>query len=313
MSWRYWTTACFVVDVAALISRWHKVFLAMLPQIVGHARIAFRYLNPEARAEAVQEVVCNALKAFVRLVQLKKTDLAYPTVPAKYGVAQTRDHRKVGGHLNVCDVSSEYRQRLKGVVVERLDHFDEDESAWQEAVVEDTRTASVPDIVAFRCDFADWLRGLRRRDRRIAESLALGNRTTDVATRFNVCTGRVSQLRRELAESWRAFIGDEPAPAAAQPTIEPDVPIPAGIFVACRVAQPWQPLHPGARGWVSSSFNCLHGRQYLRQDASSCWAWSFAQGNKGLPPSLRRPHSATSLTAASWRPRPGGPASGGRG
>ncbi|MGD0040313.1 MAG: hypothetical protein ABSE84_07855, partial [Isosphaeraceae bacterium] len=79
------------------VPRWHKVLLAMLPQIVGRARISFRYLNPEARAEAVQEVVCNALKAFVRLVQLKKVALAYPTVLAKYGVAQTRDHRKVGG------------------------------------------------------------------------------------------------------------------------------------------------------------------------------------------------------------------------
>jgi hypothetical protein len=187
----------------------------MLPKIAGHARVSFRYLKPEARAEAVQEVVCNALQAFVRLVQLKKTDLAYPTVPAKYGVAQTRDHRKVGGHLNVCDVSSEYRQRLKGVVVERLDHYDDEDDAWQEAVVEDTRTASVPDIVAFRCDFADWLSSLKRRDRRIAESLALGNRTTDVAKRFKVCSGRVSQLRRELAASWRKFVGDAPEAAAA--------------------------------------------------------------------------------------------------
>jgi len=48
-----------------------------------------------------------------------------------------------------------------------------------------------------------------------AESLAVGNRTGDVAKRFNVSAGRVSQLRRELAESWRAFVGDEPAPEAA--------------------------------------------------------------------------------------------------
>ena len=81
--------------------------------------------------------------------------------------------------------------------------------------MEDTRTTPVPDIVAFWVDFADWLRSLRRRDRRIAESLALGNRTSDVAKRFKVSAGRVSQLRRELAESWRAFVGDEPAPEAA--------------------------------------------------------------------------------------------------
>ncbi len=78
-----------------------------------------------------------------------------------------------------------------------------------------TRTATVPDIVSFRVDFADWLKGLTRRDRRIAESLVLGNRTTDVAKRFKVCAGRVSQLRRELAESWHKYVGDEPMPAVA--------------------------------------------------------------------------------------------------
>jgi len=197
------------------VPHWHKVFLAMLPQIVTHARVSFRYLDPEARQEAVQEVVCNALRTYVRLVQLGKASIAYPTVLAKYGVAQVKDGRKVGGRLNVNDTMSPYCQRLKGVVVERLDHFDPEEDAWQEAVVLDTRSAPVPDIVAFRCDFADWLSSLKRRDRRIAESLAIGNRTTDVAKRFKVCSGRVSQLRRELAASWHRFVGDEPTSAAA--------------------------------------------------------------------------------------------------
>ena len=59
------------------IPTWHAVFFAMLPAIVTHAKIAFRHLNSEARAEAVEEVVCNALRAFVRLVELGKADIAY--------------------------------------------------------------------------------------------------------------------------------------------------------------------------------------------------------------------------------------------
>ena len=74
----------------------------------------------------------------------------------------------------------------KHVIVERLDRFDKEEDQWQEAVVQDTRSAPVPDIVAFRCDFAAWLRSLPRRDRRITATLALGNRTSEVAKRFNV-------------------------------------------------------------------------------------------------------------------------------
>ena len=192
------------------VPHWHKAFLAMLPQIIGHARISFRHLKPEARAEAVQEVVCNSLKAFVRLVELGKADIAYPSPLARYAVAQVCDGRKVGCKLNVRDVLSPYCQRQKNVIVERLDHFDEEENAWAEAVVEDTRTAPVADIVAFRGDFAAWLRILPRRNRRIAEFLALGNRTSDAARKFGVSEGRVSQLRRELAGSWRRFVGEEP-------------------------------------------------------------------------------------------------------
>jgi DNA-directed RNA polymerase specialized sigma24 family protein len=187
----------------------------MLPKIVNYARTAFQHRDPEAREDLVQEVVANACVAFKALWDRGKQALAYPTVLANYGIRQVRDHRRVGAKLNIKDVLSPYCQKHKGVVVERLDHFDEEENAWQEAVVEDTRTTPVPDIVAFRVDFAAWLKSLRRRDRRIAESLALGNRTGDVAKRFKVSAGRVSQLRRELAESWRAFVGDEPTHEAA--------------------------------------------------------------------------------------------------
>ena len=189
---------------------WHGQFLAMLPAIVTHARVAFRRLDPDAKAEAVQEVVANAFVAFARLVQLGKIDIAYATPLARYAVAQVNDGRKVGNHLNINEVLSSYAQKRRGITVERLDHFDEEENAWREAVVQDTRSAPVPEIVAFRCDFADWLHRLPRRNRRIAQFLAVGNRTGEAARKFGLCEGRISQLRKELSQSWRDFVGEEP-------------------------------------------------------------------------------------------------------
>jgi hypothetical protein len=196
------------------VHAWHGTFLAMLPAIRTHARIAFRYLDAEAREEAVQDVVCNACVATARLAELGKLDLAYPSVLARYGVAQVNDGRKVGGRLNCKDVLAPYCQRKKNLAVERLDRFDKDTGEWVEAIVEDSRTP-VPEQAAFRCDFPAWLATLPRRDRRIAEFLALGNRTSEAARRFRVSQGRISQLRRELAESWRQFEDEEAALATA--------------------------------------------------------------------------------------------------
>ena len=186
---------------------WHSTFLDMLPAIRRHAKIAFRHLDPEARDEAVQEVVCNACCAVARLAELGKLDLAYPTVLARYAVAQVNDGRKVGCKLNVRDVGSDYCRRRKDVTVERLDKFDADEGCWLEVLVEDQH-AGPAETAAARIDVSAWMDSLPSRDRQIAEALGIGEQTRDVARRFGVSQGRISQKRREFKESWEAFQGD---------------------------------------------------------------------------------------------------------
>jgi len=194
-------------------TNWQQPFLEMLPVIENYARRAFRHLDPEGKQDAVQEVVANAAVAFARLVELDKVDLAYPQVLARYAVAQFCDGRRVGNRLCIRDVMSPYAQRKKGIRVDSLERFDKYTGEWLEAIVEDTHTP-VPEQVAFRIDFPAWLRGLTKRNRRIAEALALGHATSEVARRFRVSPSRISQLRTQLCESWREFHG-ELAPNAA--------------------------------------------------------------------------------------------------
>jgi hypothetical protein len=196
------------------VPAWHRVFVAMLPKILAYARGAFSHLKPEARQEAVQNVVTNSCAAVAALARRGKLDLAYPTVLAQYGIRQTRDNRITGGTLNIRDVMSKYCQMKKNVIVERLDKYDSAAGEWEEIIIEDRHTTPA-DIVRVRCDFRDFLGSLPRRNRRIAEFLSLGHRTSDAARKFGVSEGRVSQLRKELAESWRRFVGDESGPAAA--------------------------------------------------------------------------------------------------
>jgi hypothetical protein len=193
---------------------WHKVFLKMVPAIEAHAKIVFGHLRPEARAEAIQNVLCSACAAVARLAELNKLDLCYPSVLVRYAVAQVKDGRMLGRPLNCKDVASKYCQRVKGVIMERLDHYDRETECWEEILIPD-RTCTPAELAASRIDFPAWLRTLKPRDRKIALKLAVGETTGRAATMFHLCEGRISQMRRELQAAWLRFHGE--AEAAAVP------------------------------------------------------------------------------------------------
>lgn len=182
-------------------------FLAMLPTIQEQARFAFRSEPAERRQDLIAEVVANCWVAFVRLVERGLLEIIYPTPLAQYAIKQVRDGRRVGAKLNVRDVSSAYAQLAKGIIVERLDRYDREEDQWREVVVEDRHAGPAETAVA-RIDIADWFDSLPRKKRRVATALATGETTKRAARRFNVSPGRISQMRRELQQSWQTLQGE---------------------------------------------------------------------------------------------------------
>jgi hypothetical protein len=193
---------------------WHNTFLLMLPQIEDHARFRFRHLKGERYEDAVQEVVCNSLVAYASLVEQGRAEAATWSSLAKYAVAQVRSGRRVGSSLNIKDVSSSYCQQRKHVRMESLHQWDPQDEEWREILVED-RTATPADLAACRIDFPAWLDTLSDRDQKIALKLSEGEKTNQVARLFRISAARVSQLRRELCEAWRAFHGESDSLAEA--------------------------------------------------------------------------------------------------
>jgi hypothetical protein len=185
---------------------WHRHFLEMLPRIEQHARVSSLGLDPEARDEFIQAVICASVLAYEQLRKTGKSHLAFAGALARYGVAHVRAGRSVGTPLNSYDVLSVYAQQMRRIDVERLDRFDAEEDAWQEVAVEDKRSTPA-DIAALRIDFRTWLAELTPRHRTIAKSLAIGETTQSTAKKFRVSAGRVSQIRRELKNSWEEFQG----------------------------------------------------------------------------------------------------------
>lgn len=179
-------------------------FRLMIPQIVAALCLAFRRLQGERREEAVQEGLANAFVAYRRLADRGRSELAYPTVLARYAAAQVKQGRSVGSPLNSKDVTSRYAQLKRGIRLLSFEELSQEHDGWKEAVVNDPRTP-VFHQVWFRLDFPAWLKRLPRRNRRIALTLAKGYTTKHVAEKFQLTAARVSQLRNELRESWRQF------------------------------------------------------------------------------------------------------------
>ena len=146
---------------------WQEQFTSLLPAIREEAAKAFRHMRPEAREDALGEVAASACCAYARLVELGKTDIAYPRALARFGIKRFYDGRRVGSRMNVKDATSPYARRRSKIIVKSLDRFDNEENAWREAVVEDDQTP-IPDQVAFRIDFPSWLKSYPKRERRIA-------------------------------------------------------------------------------------------------------------------------------------------------
>jgi hypothetical protein len=184
---------------------WHATFLKVLPAVRHYAGLAFRHLDSECREESIQNVVCLVCAAVASLAERNKLDVAHPSTLARYAIARTRDGRIFGCPMNCKDVSSELCQRQGRATMERLDNYDTEEDCWREILVEDRR-AGPARIAGIRLDFSAWRRTLPRRARNIVDFLGIGNRSIDAASKFGVSISRVSQLRRELWESWQRFI-----------------------------------------------------------------------------------------------------------
>jgi hypothetical protein len=104
--------------------------------------------------------------------------------------------RRLTGMEKAKDVMSGRAQRRHGFTVDSID----------EPLKANTITP-VPDQAAFRIDFKEWLRTLTSRERKIVRAMLRDERTLDLSRQFDLSPGRISQMRREFAESWSRYCG----------------------------------------------------------------------------------------------------------
>ena len=104
-------------------------------------------------------------------------------------------------------------QRRRGFAVQPLPDFSTLAGNPLEEALADNTVTPVDEQVAFRLDFPRWLSTYSDRDRRIALDLMAGERTLEVADKYGLSPGRVSQMRTQFRDGWRRF-QDGPAAGA---------------------------------------------------------------------------------------------------
>jgi len=192
------------------LDRLQADFAALLPRIEHTIRFHLRQIPcPDHRADAVAEAVAVAWHWYRRCAERGKDATQFVTSLASLAARFVRAGRGLCGQQDSADALSPLAQRRHGFFAVPLKTGSGlAGDGYEDALHENTRSP-VPDQVQFRCDFPRWLRRLDGRDRRVARELMAGERPVDVASKFGLTKGRVSQLRRAFKQDWDAYVGGE--------------------------------------------------------------------------------------------------------
>jgi len=201
----------------------HRAFLRIVPRIELHGRVCFRGLKcPDTRADCICEMLALTWRWFLRLRELGRDPLQFPSALADFAARAVKAGRRLCGKHKGKDVMNPMAQRRHDFVVEPLPsstcrshedryanpHGQQAQDSFEERLRDNTQTP-VPEQVVFRLDFPAWVCSRSERDRRIIDDLLQGERTLDVADKHGLSPGRISQLRREFMQDWRTFCGEE--------------------------------------------------------------------------------------------------------
>ena len=182
-----------------------RSFLQCLPQIMAVAGYAFRRHQCEEREERIAEAVAWTWALFVRVQRGGKNPGDFPTALAKFAVKYVRNGRLLGQSRNAKELYTALSTSENSLSLVSLDELEpRTRTPWKEILVE-SRAFSPADTACTRIDVNAWLNSLSRRDQRLAERLATGERTGRIARAFSLSPGRISQLRDEFRRSWERF------------------------------------------------------------------------------------------------------------
>jgi hypothetical protein len=206
----------------AMLKAAHRDFLSQLPKIDRTLSYQFRHQPARRRNAVIADARGAVWHAWLGLVRRGKDPLAVgPVAIARNASRYFKAGRLLGcgkGTWGCRDVFHQKAQRAGGFRLLSLHDrgrrgAGRDPETWAAWEVVDNRV-SPADQACFKLDYEAWLARLPERKRRVAELLAAGETTGEVARALGVTAGAISQARRSLEADWRAFQGEVDDPGA---------------------------------------------------------------------------------------------------
>ncbi len=183
----------------------HQRFAAVLPRIVRHARVMFRFIKCyHTKEDRIQEVRGYTWKWIQELDDAGKEWWTFVSRLADFACKAVKSGRKIAG-MTVRDVMSEIAQQRHGFYVGKLPDFSTESTNPLVEALTDNSVSEVPDQVQMRIDLPAWLATRTENDRHLIHDMMLGHRTKDLAQKHKKSQGRISQQRREFMEDWDRF------------------------------------------------------------------------------------------------------------
>ena len=175
---------------------WQDEYLKLYPEIQRKLRCIFSKLDGASREEAVGEATAHSLLSYRRLHRRGRAQFATAATLAYYSARQIKQGRPAVGRMNRNEPLARYAQLIG--------NFGTEPGQWINDLI-DSRRTPILDQVATKMDLSAWLTTLSSRLRKFVAEFAAGCTTSEVARKFGLIAGRVSQIRRELDSSWSDF------------------------------------------------------------------------------------------------------------
>lgn len=164
-----------------------------------------RPIGCEDPEELVQDATASAAEMLDAMEKVGKKPL--PNSIAYYSIQRTKSGRRSYGDIR-CDVMSPgFQMDHEGSVCSMQEPVcDEDDLTVGDTIA--CKTEDMASKVLRQIDWQAFLETLDVRKRRIVEELMFGYGTGDIARLFSISAARIVQLKREIAQDIKDFMGD---------------------------------------------------------------------------------------------------------